>query len=231
MMNCRSSPSGQSTHTRIPALHAASLLPQRMRLLIFLSRSLFASCALLHFSKQKVDHHINVLHSYNEIKDVVQSLMGQGRSSAAQEWQADASSCRSLRRLGCASSRAGLLNGYVSVFFSLLTSLQASALSSRANESRRCTKNLDWNWTTESTRAHQHAHRLPLHGASNIPRHALRLTRPSLPPSPPLLRAYRCHRFLRDRLKTCFVSRARSPLVAPHRAPVLKRLLFFSART
>ena len=26
--------------------------------------------------KQHVDHHIHVLHSYNEMKDVVQSLMG-----------------------------------------------------------------------------------------------------------------------------------------------------------
>ena len=151
-----------------------------MRLLTYHSRSLFASCAFLCFSKQKVDHHINVLHSYNEIKDVVQSLMGEGRSSAVQ------GGGRMWARVWRRSLRFGLrqLARVVAEWLrpcflhSLLASLQASAPSSRANESRKCTKNLDWNWTTESTRAHQHAHRLPLFCAAS--QHS-----PSLsPPSP-----------------------------------------------
>lgn len=68
-----------------------------------------------------------MLHSYNEIKDVVQSLMGQACSSAAQGgtrlrarvWR------RSLRFGLRQLTRVWLLNGCVSVSFSLSSRLSA----------------------------------------------------------------------------------------------------------
>ena len=43
---------------------------------VLASLSLCSPCSVYFSRKQHVDHHIDVLHRYNEIKDVVQALMG-----------------------------------------------------------------------------------------------------------------------------------------------------------